>query len=187
MRFGHVAFVIALCAFAGRVEAQDTLFDSQHPVLKCTMQYPTAWKLNVVEGTTEKYNAYELVGPANGAGTYCAHITISASTMKESGYASAPEYFEAFLDKMKKLASRWDLLKRGNISYWGEAVPYLDIAYALPLPLGSAAYNWTPVKERRYAINHEGMMWTFSYTADVLDYDKYEPIFQHLMDTFFFK
>lgn len=168
------------------VQAHDTVDNSPHPILQCTMQYPTSWKFQIVEGMSEKYSAFDLIGPANGANTVHAHIAISAAANKDAGFATPVEYFDAFLDKSKTLTGKIELIKRANISYWGEAVPYIDVMYMLPVPLESAAFTWTTIRERKYAINHGGMLWTFIFSADAADYEKYAPVFQHLMDTFFF-
>ncbi len=166
--------------------AQDTLYNSTNPKLAVTMTFPLSWKLSQTDGVQQKYSSFELVGPMNAAGSFAAQIGITMYDPSAGLPANALEYLDKTIEGMKGTSSRWELIGRGAISYWGESVPYIDIEYMLPLPLTSATYTWTPIRERRYAIMHSGALWTFSYTAAADAYDGSVKVFQHLMDTFFF-
>jgi hypothetical protein len=181
-----VVLVAAMLLIPRIIRAQDTLYNSQNPKLPVTMTYPLSWKLVQTEGSQSKYASFELVGPMNPARSFAAHIGIMAQDPSEGASANALEYLDKTIENMKGTSSRWELLGRGAISYWAENVPYIDVAYMLPLPLGSVKFVWTEIKERRYAIMHSGALWTFSYAAAADGYDANVTVFQHLMDTFFF-
>lgn len=167
--------------------AQDTLFDSNNPKLPCTFQYPVTWTKTISEGVKEQYASYDLTGPVNAAKTFSAQISIAAMDPATAKGKTPNEYIDHFLDSAKALHDHYEVLNRSNSVFWGQSVPTIDVAYAVPLPFGSAKYTWTLIRERRSVTINNGKLWTFIYSADKDDFDKSLPVFQHLMETFFFK
>ena len=180
-----IAIIFIVCAVP--LIAQDTLYDSKDARLQCTFQYPAAWKMYTGEGRHAKYATFDLIGPANAEQTYSSHISITAIDPASTRGKTPNEYLDHLTDSAKLLYEHYEIVNRSNSVFWGQAVPTIDVAYALPLPFTSEKYSWTIIREHKAVTLNGGKIWTFVYAADADEYDKYFPIFQHLMDTFFFK
>ncbi|HZV13011.1 MAG TPA: hypothetical protein VFA55_07325 [Candidatus Kapabacteria bacterium] len=180
-------FLLLCTGIVSPLLAQDTLFDSSDPKLPCTFQYPISWTKTKSEGVKEQYSEYDLTGPVNAEKTYSAHISMTAMDPASAKGKTPNEYLDRFLDSVKALHDHYEVLSRTNTVFWGQSVPTIDVAYAIPLPYGSAKFTWTIIRERRAVTVNNGKLWTFVYAADKDDFDKYVSVYQHLMETFFFK
>jgi len=187
MKYFCCIFFGSLLFSATHAFAQDTLYDSQNPKLPCTFQFPRTWSISESDGTTEPYSEYDLLGRANKQKTFSTHISVSITDAAVAKATNLNDYLDRFTERAKQLYDRYEVVRRIKTQVWGQSVPTLDIAYALPLPIEQTTNTWTIILERRAVILNNGKLWTFIYSADANDYEASLPVFQHFLDTFFFK
>ncbi len=162
------------------------LFADTEKGLACTFEYPENWAIGTEKGRKQPYQQAIILGPRNSSDNFSASLTVRRMPNKASGgiYSQLADLTQA---RQKQYGSnpRYRQLNTGERMVSGQKAVSMTIEYAVPIPpYGKLQAEPVLLQTQFVQFASAGVLYELTFSADARDYAAYEPVFEHLLQTF---
>ena len=158
------------------------IYQSKNPALNFNFEYPAiGWTPKESQGTSQAYDAVQLLGPADAEKEYSAYFSVGVRTLK-------PEQLnEDFLSALVKESERFKgfrVLEEKKIRIEGRDHPSVTFEYMLRLPLWKKSAKDVLVKKTVVFITRGNRSYRISCGGTADQFKRYSPVFEKARETF---
>lgn len=161
-----------------------TIYKSKNPALDFTFEYPAlGWTPKESQGTTQKYDAVQVLGPANAKQEYSVYISVGVRLLK-------PEQLSAdlpglFLEEKKRFKG-FKVLEEKNIKIQNYDCPSATYEYFLRLPFWKKNAKDVLIKETTVFLTKDNRSYRISCAGTAEQFKQFSYAFEKAFKTFQF-
>lgn len=144
--------------------------------------YPKNWVVGELEGTTRRYRQIIIHGPRNAEDTYTTSLVIGIAPIQSAEpytslahmisslrarYTQAPNAHGTFVDRSTQV---------GGLPSWE-----LGATFTTRVPISNKAAREVTVSQCDMLLEHNGLLYQFSFSADIKEYPTYKGVFEEFL------
>ncbi len=159
-----------------------TLYKSINPVLNFSFEYPiVGWTSEESQGTSQKYDAVQILGPKDAKAEYGVYISVGVRTLTPEQLKM--DSLDVFLEETNSFKG-FKILERKMTRIQGQDCPTATFEHFLRLPLWKKNAKDVLVKKTIVLLTQGDRSYRITCAGTAEQYNQFSPVFERALKTF---